>query len=389
MSLENFNDLLKTLKENNNYRELKVVSKKGNSIFFNNNSYINFSSNDYLGISANTSLWNSFIKNVVTNCNEFIGSNCSSRLLSGNSNHYKLFENFLKKTYNSSGALLLNSGYHANIGVLPAITTKNDLIIDDKFVHASLVDGIRLSSATNLIFEHNNIEQLEKILKTKRHLYKNVFIVIESVYSMDGDFAPLKQIVELKEKYNAFLYVDEAHAIGTFGNLGLGLLEQLNLIDKADFIIGTLGKAVASQGAFVICNKTFEQFLINKMRSLIFTTALPPINILWSHYIFKKILKFNKHRNYLNDISTNLKTELNKLGFVTKGDSHIIPIIIGDNSECLNISDYLLKNGFFILPIRPPTVPVNTARLRLSLNAKMNINIINDLISVLKKYNEK
>ncbi len=384
MSLTFYKNNIESLIENNNYRILRETTKNGKFINYNNKQYLNLSSNDYLGISEDAVLWNNFIKNRVLNNKSFLGSNTSSRLLTGNSKHYTKLENYLAELYNSEAALVFNSGYHANIGILPAITTNNDLIIDDKLVHASIIDGIRLSNATNIFYEHNNFEHLDKILSENRHLYKNVFIVTESVFSMDGDLTDLLTLVKIKEKYNTFLYVDEAHAIGTFGKLGLGLSEELNVISKIDFIIGTFGKAIASQGAFVICNNIFRNYLINKMRSLIFTTALPPIALEWTYFVLKKASKMSIERSNLKNISEYFRNKISELGFKTNGSSQIIPLIVGKNKNCIKLSELLQNKGFFILPVRPPTVPEGTSRLRFSLTANIELNEIKNIINIIE-----
>lgn len=384
MNLTYYKNNIDNLIENNNYRTLRETIKNGKHITYNNKNYLNLTSNDYLGISENSTLWNNFIETKIIDNHNFLGSNSSSRLLTGNSEHYTQLENYLAELYQSEAALVFNSGYHANIGILPAITTENDLIIDDKHVHASIIDGIKLSNAKNIYYEHNNIDQLEIILKENRHLYKNVFIVIESVYSMDGDLSDLLKLVEIKEKYNAFLYVDEAHAIGTFGKLGLGLSEELNVISKIDFIIGAFGKAIASQGAFVICNNIFRNFLINKMRSLIYTTALPPISLKWTLFVLQNTIKMENKRTHLKQISEFFRNKISDLGFKTKGSSQIIPLILGQNNNCIKLADSLQNNGFFILPVRPPTVPEGTSRLRFSLTANIELSEIKNIINILE-----
>ncbi len=386
MNLTYYKNNIENLIKNNSYRILRETFKNGKYIKFENKQYLNLSSNDYLGISCDTALWNNFLKNKVLNSNNFLGSNSSSRLLTGNSEHYTQLENYLLTLYKSEAALVFNSGYHANIGILPAITTKNDLIISDKLVHASIIDGIKLSKAENIYYRHNKTEQLEEILKTKRHLYKNVFIVTESVFSMDGDYADLLKLIEIKEKYDTFLYVDEAHAIGTIGKQGLGLSEELNITSKIDFIVGTFGKAIASQGAFVICNNVFRNYLINKMRSLIYTTALPPITLEWTYFVMQYVTTMENERHRLKQISDFFRNKISSLGYKTNGSSQIIPLIVGENIKCIKLADYLQDNGIFILPVRPPTVPDGTSRLRFSLTANMEKSEIENIIKLLENF---
>jgi len=386
MPVKRYEKDLEKIINNNSYRILRETVKYGKNLVYQGKKYLNLSSNDYLGISSDFEIWNSFIKNKIINKNNFTGSNSSSRLLTGNSEHYTQLEDYLAGLYKSEAALVFNSGYHANIGILPALTTKNDLIINDKFVHASIIDGIRLSEAKVICYRHNDLEQLAEILSKKRHFYENVFIVTESIFSMDGDIADLKKLVSLKNKYTAFLYADEAHAIGVMGNRGLGVCEELNLVSQIDFIIGTFGKAVASQGAFVICNNVFRNYLVNKMRSLIFTTSLPPINLEWTYYVLHLVIKMQDQRNHLKHISEYFRNKILSLGFESNGSSQIIPLIVGENSKCIKFSEYLQDNGIFILPVRPPTVSEGTSRLRFSLTANINISEIDNIIRLLKKY---
>ena len=347
MSTKRYEETLAKIKENNSYRILRNTVKSGKNINFEGKNYLNFSSNDYLGISSDIELWNNFLQNNILNDTSFTGSNCSSRLLTGNSEHYLVLENYLTEIYKSETALVFNSGYHVNIGILPALTTKNDLIIDDKLVHASIIDGVRLSEAKKIRYKHNDLDQLEEILKTERHLHENVFIVTESVFSMDGDLADINKLVEIKKKYDTFLYIDEAHAIGTYGKKGLGLAEELGLISEIDFIVGTFGKAVASQGAFVICSSLFKNYLINKMRSIIFTTALPPFSLIWTHFILQRITNMSKQRAHLMKLSEYFRSKISSIGFETNGSSNIVPLIVGENAKCIKLADYLQENGIF------------------------------------------
>jgi 8-amino-7-oxononanoate synthase len=304
-------------------------------------------------------------------------------LLTGNSKYYPELESFLAETYKRESALVFNSGYHANIGILPALSTKNDLILADKLVHASIIDGLKLCDAKIIRFRHNDLQQVEEILIKSRHEYESVFIATESVYSMDGDFCDLLKLTELKSRFNIMLYVDEAHAVGVFGKTGCGLAEEMGVMSKIDFIIGTFGKALASQGAFIVCDRLIFDFLINKMRSLIFTTALAPINLLWTKYIFEKIICMSKERDDLMKTSNYFRQQLQNHGFSTCGNSHIIPVILGENAESVRVSDHLQKQGIFVLPVRPPTVPDGTARVRFSINAQITKNDIDQVITAL------
>jgi 8-amino-7-oxononanoate synthase len=211
---------------------------------------------------------------------------------------------------------------------------------------------------------------LERILEQSAGKYKSVYIVTESIFSMDGDTANLERLVEIKEKYRAKLYVDEAHAFGIAGESGLGCAYHKQLINRIEYIICTLGKAGASEGAFVVCDFATKQWLINKSRTLIFTTAAPPVNIMWSHFIIKKILEMKKEREHLRLITKRLRDKL--AGYNITGDTHIIPIITGENDKCISLALKMQSKGIWVMPVRYPSVPAGQARIRLSLTAAMS-----------------
>lgn len=367
MNKERYTRKLNIIKEAGNYRSLRDIEHNGFLIHDEGREMLNLSSNDYLGLSSNPRLIDEF--RAETDVMALQYSAVSSRLLSGNHPYYKMLEDDLADLYDKEAALVFNSGYHANIGILPALAGKQDLIIADKLVHASLIDGLRLSEAQMLRYRHLDYEHLRSILNQHREEYENVFIVTESIYSMDGDLADLQQLCELKKEFDAFLYVDEAHAVGVRGTNGLGYGEELACIEDIDFIVGTFGKAFASVGAFVVCEQLFRDYLVNTQRSLIFTTALPPVNVAWTRFILNRMPDFYDLRMKLNNVSSRLRDTLTRKGFETRGNSHIVPMICGSNEDSMEMSDMLRDNGFFVLPVRYPTVPKNEARIRFSLNA--------------------
>lgn len=340
---------------------------------------INLSSNDYLGLLSQKELWREF--EATYKPSTPLMSCCSSRLLTGNSLHHIELEAQLEALYQKDGALVFNSGYHANMGILPALTSKNDLIVADKSIHASIIDGMRLSDAESLRFNHNDCGQLEKILEKRRHQYRHVFIVTESIFSMDGDFARLKELVELKNRFDCYLYVDEAHAFGVRGERGLGLCEELEIIDDVELIIGTFGKAVASMGAFVVCGNLMKSMLVNRCRPFIFSTALPPINCAWTRFIINKLPMMRQQRNQLKESSDFLAQLLN-----AQSQSHIVPYVVGSNEMAVSLSEHLRHNGFHVLPIRHPTVPKGQARLRFSLSSQLTLHQLSPLKTLIDEY---
>ncbi|MCD7963020.1 MAG: 8-amino-7-oxononanoate synthase [Rikenellaceae bacterium] len=384
-TMDRYEKILYDLKESGNLRYFRDVKHDGSYIEYNGRRMINLSSNDYLGLSSNIELWREFM-NRETEKGVFGGGTCSSRLLTGNHQAYRFLECKLAAAYGSEEALVLVSGYHANIGILPAVSGPKDLILADKLVHASIIDGVKLSSAQFLRYRHNDMKSLESMLEKNRKNYDRVFIVTESVFSMDGDLCDLDKLVEIKKKYDACLYVDEAHAVGVISGKGLGLCAEKDVLKEVDFMVGTFGKAYASQGAFVILSGTMKDFLINKMRPLIFSTALPPVSVNWTEFVFDRIAEMNDRRVHLKNISDRLRNGLREAGFETCGESSIIPIILRNNDKCVRFSDYLCSRGFFVLPIRPPTVPVGGERLRISLTAAVTDKNIEDFLSACKRF---
>lgn len=369
MNKERYTRKLDIIKESGNYRILREIEHNGFLIHADGKEMLNLSSNDYLGLSSNPRLLDEF--RAETDVMALAYSAASSRLLSGNHQYYKMLEDDLADIYDKKAALVFNSGYHANIGILPALAGKHDLIVADKLVHASIIDGLRLSDAQMLRYRHLDYDHLRNLLLHHREEYENVFIVTESIFSMDGDVADLQQLCEIKKEFDAFLYVDEAHAIGVRGTNGLGCCEEQACTEEIDFIVGTFGKAFASMGAFVVCEQMFREYLINTQRSLIFTTALPPVNVAWTRFILNRMPDFYELRLKLAKVSERLKSVLNEKGFETRGNSHIVPMVCGSNENSIEMANLLQENGFFALPVRYPTVPKNEARIRFSLNASI------------------
>lgn len=367
MKIDRYIQKLEKIKEAGNYRFLRNIQHNGFLIHVDGREMLNLSSNDYLGLSSYPKLLEEFYAQ--TDVKALPYSAVSSRLLSGNHEYYGMLEKDLCELYGKDAALVYSSGYHANIGILPTLAGKKDLILADKLVHASIIDGLRLSEAEMLRYRHLDMEHLRTILTRRREQYENVFIVTESIFSMDGDAADLIELCEIKKEFNAFLYVDEAHAVGVRGTNGLGCCEEQACIDEIDFIVGTFGKAFASMGAFVVCNDLFREYLINTQRSLIFTTALPPVNVAWTRFVLNHMPDFYELRVKLNDTAEKLRKVLVEKGFETRGTSHIVPFICGSNEYSVEMAELLQDNGFFALPVRYPTVPKNEARIRFSLNA--------------------
>lgn len=367
------------LEQTGNLRGLPGIELDGKWIHLDEKKMLNLSSNDYLGIASDQKMRQDFLSNL--DIDKAIFSSSSSRLLTGNYPVYQKVERLLTDLYKKESALVFSSGYHMNMGILPAIADKNTLILADKLVHASIIDGIRISSAQCIRYRHQDYRQLEELLDKHHAGFRSMIIVTESIFSMDGDVSPIPLLVQLKKKYpNTFLYVDEAHAVGVRGLNGLGIAEEEDCIPEIDLLCGTFGKAFASMGGFVVCSKIFRDYLINRMRTFIFTTALPPIQLEWSFFVLNQMINMKEERMWLRKSSQTVKEALEGKGFTSTSSSHILPVVIGDSKETILKAGEMQRKGFYMLPVRPPTVPEGTSRLRISLTAGITSAELNQLI---------
>ncbi len=336
--------------------------------------YLNLAGNDYLGLAGDRQLVQEFYQDMGPDnlLGRFGPGSGASRLMTGNHTGYQRLEEQLSNLYKTESALVFNSGYHINIGLLPALAGKGDLILADKLCHASLIDGMRLSRARVIRYPHCGYDQVKKLLQRHSSFHEKIFLVTESLFSMDGDCADLDKLVNLKEQYGAILYVDEAHAVGVRGPGGLGLAEEQNVLRKIDLLVGTFGKAWAGQGAFVACSQLLADNFVNSARSLIFTTAMPPVAVNWLSFVAPRISAMSAQRDHLRQLANELRTSLQAMGLTTGGSSQIVPVMIGDAARAVTVADKVRQQGFWINAIRPPTVPPGTSRLRLSLTAGMD-----------------
>ena len=380
--MDAFKQQLEQLSAQNQYRSIPDLVHQGRYITRENRKMLNMSSNDYLGLASNENLRQSFLQQYGDNFPSFTSS--SSRLLTGNFPVYTDLEQLIAQRFQRESALVFNSGYHANLGILPALTTTKSLILADKLVHASMIDGIRLSQCEFFRYRHNDYEHLKSLLEKNAGKFDRTFIVTESVFSMDGDVADLKHLVQLKKQFpDTYLYVDEAHAIGVYGKNGLGIAERANVIADIDLLVGTFGKALASMGAYVVCDQILKECLINQMRPLIFSTALPPFNVAWTHFIFERLPEFSKERTHLEQLSLFLRQEVENRTQIMPSQTCIVPYILGENEATLAKAKDLQEQGYYCLPIRPPTVPKGTSRIRLSLTADMTMDEVKQFVAYL------
>ncbi|MCU4388667.1 8-amino-7-oxononanoate synthase [Acinetobacter haemolyticus] len=381
--LNHYAEQLEQLKQQGNFRQFTANQQQGKWINIQDRTMLNLASNDYLGLAADLSLREEFLDTL--QIDRALFSSSSSRLLTGNFAEYEQFENSLSKAFDRA-ALLFNSGYHMNIGILPALADSKTVILADKLVHASMIDGIRLSNAQYVRYRHNDLQHLEQLLQKYQQdeQVERIIVVTESIFSMDGDETDLAALAQLKQRFvKTMLYVDEAHAIGVRGGQGLGCAEQYGVLHQIDFLVGTFGKAIASIGGYIICDPIIRDYLINKMRPLIFSTALPPISMAWSDFIFNKVLNMQQQRQHLAEISHFLQQAVIAKGFSSPSSSHIIPIIVGESNAAIEKARYVQQQGFYAMPVRPPTVPQNSSRLRISLTSMVQKAELEKLVECL------
>lgn len=344
---------------------------------------LDLSANDYLGLSLRHDLTEEFVSQSL----RIPFTSAASRLLASRQREYGELEDWLADVYGKE-VLLFNSGYHANTGCVSALSgVKGMAIVADKLVHASIIDGIQLGKAPLRRFLHNDVNSLRRELEKASASAEYVWVIVESVYSMDGDIAPLREIAALKASFpKMMLYVDEAHALGVFGAKGLGVCEALGLLPEVDVLIGTFGKACASMGAFAATSRELKDFLLNSARSFIFSTALPPVNVAFTHFMLRKIAGMDAERKHLAEISESFRRRLSALtGLPSVSASQIVPLMAGSNARALELSESLRKRNILALPIRKPTVPAGTERIRFSLNASLQETDIDHVINVLSE----
>lgn len=358
---------LQRLERDKLLRQLKLVEGPQEAkIVIDGKVLINLCSNNYLGLCNDKRLKASTIGAVKS---YGLGSG-ASRLISGNMFLHRALENKVACFKKTEAALVFNSGYCANLGVISSLVGKDDIVFSDKLNHASLIDGVILSRAKCRRYPHKDTAMLETFLKQSL-CFKRRLIVTDTVFSMDGDLAPLLEIVGLARKYDCLLFVDEAHATGVLGKTGRGALEYFSIDDDNIIQMGTLSKAVGSFGAYVCGRKSLIDYLINKARAFIYTTALP-VSICAASLAGLDIIKddYSLRRN-LNKNITFLRAGLGSLGFkISDSPTPILPLLIGDNHTTMEFSRRLFDRGIFVQGIRPPTVPKGRSRLRITVTAK-------------------
>ena len=376
--MDRINEFLSERKNSGLLRNLKPASLRGGgNIRIEGRDYLDFSSNDYLGLSTHPKL-----KNAATIALEHFGPGAgASRLLSGDLDIHHELEEKTALLKGKDCALVFNSGYQANVGLLSALYHRGDVIFSDRLNHASIIDGVALSGARLCRFRHNDMEHLRYLLEQERHKFKEALIITETIFSMDGDRAPLSDLVNLKESFNCFLMVDEAHATGIFGDTGGGVVEQDGLSEHVDLIMGTFSKALGSFGAYLACSSQVRDYLINSCRGFIYSTALPA-PVIAANIASLGLLEEEpfRRKNLLSNAGF-FRESLAIHGFDVKGCSQIIPVVTGTIEKAVDLSGKLRERGYWILPITPPTVAKGESRIRVSITYHHTKNVLRKLVS--------
>ena len=374
-----FSEKIKKLKENRLFREIKDrESSQGPRIKFGNRDYINFSSNDYLGLSTHPYI----IDTVKKSLDEYGYGSAASRLLSGGSILHKKLESKIAQFKDTDAALVFNSGYSANTGIIPIISVEQTALFSDELNHASIIDGCRLSKAKTLIYRHKDLSHLEELIRKNKA--KNKVVVTDTIFSMDGDISPLNDIYEICKKNNASLYIDDAHGTGVLGN-GKGALAHFNIKPEPWISqMGTLSKAIGSIGAFVTGSSDIVEWILNTARSFIFSTALPSCVIAASIAALEIIEKDSHLIKRLWENREKIVGGIKNIGYDIMGsETPIIPITTGTIENTLRISQYLYDKGIYAPAIRPPTV--KEPRIRITMSAAHSDEDIVRLIEALRE----
>lgn len=386
-------NLLKDLQDTQSLRKLSSLCHDGFYVWHCGHKLLNLSSNDYLGIATQGVLEKEFLYSFAKNSLDDelflndepksdrdhslrLGSS-SSRSISGNFSAHEALELYLGRSYGwGKKALLFNSGYQMNIGLISSLAKLKDcLFLVDKQAHASIYDGLKLGGAKFIRYAHSDLYALTKLVTANTKKYNSIFIITEALFSMDGDICNIAALTRLKRRYkNIYLYIDEAHSVGAMGERGLGLSYSGEYAKDIDFVCFTFGKAIAAAGAAVLCSDEMRSFFINKARSFIYSTAMPPFLAAYINFSLRKIADMSDARSELAALSLKLKSELEKIGARVLGQSYILSIIAGSNAAALGLCERLQKAGYFAPAIRPPSVAANSARIRLGLSYGMSLS---------------
>ena len=341
---------------------------------------IDFGSNDYLGLSAEQKL----VDAVKSNSGYVGWGSGASPLIHGRGTLHARLEQELARFENCESALTFTSGFAANVGAISSLVDSEDVIFSDQLNHASIIDGCRLSGADIQVYRHADANHLSELITQSEKQYRRRLIVTDGLFSMDGDLAPLPDLVDLAQEHEAMLLVDEAHATGVFGANGRGVSEHFGVHEKVDVIVGTLSKSLGCHGGFVAGTESLIRWLINRARSYIFSTAVPDATCMAAVTSMHLVSQMKPERQRLLQSADKLRSQLVSQGIeVGRSQSQIIPIVVGDPDKAVEIRNRLEELGYFVPAIRPPAVPRNESRLRISLNTRHNDEMINGLADAL------
>lgn len=373
---------LETLSRAGLRRTLRPVHhRRGAAVTVDGHRAVDFSSNDYLGLASDPRL---SAAAAATLAADALGAS-AARLISGNHPEHEALERDLARFKQTEGALLFASGYLANLGTIPALVGRRDVIYADALNHASLIDGCRLSRAELRVLPHADADAFEQALIADRGRYRRRLIVVDGVFSMDGDLAPLDRLVALGREYSAWTYVDDAHGTGVLGPHGRGAAEHWGVEHEVDVVMGTLGKALGVAGAFIAGSRTLVDYLLNRARSFVFTTGAPPAMAAAARAALHIARTEPERRDRLRDVAQRLRAGLATLGRPVPGapDGHIIPVPIGEADETVRVGAALRARGFLVGAVRPPTVPPGTSRLRVTASAAHSDGEVDELLEAL------
>ncbi len=373
---------LDDLRQTGALRVMRPAIHRGATIIdVNGNQLINFGSNDYLGLASRSA--SSITRQLEADQSICCGAGASP-LVSGYTELHAELCTLLAEFEDTQAAIVFPSGYAACCGTVATLAEAGDLLLSDQFNHASLIDGCRLSRASRFIYPHRDVASLASLLEQHRVAHARAWVVTDGVFGMDGDVAPLCQLCDLADRYDATVIVDEAHATGVLGNDGSGLCGELGVKSRVLVRIGTLSKAIGAHGGFVVGPQVVMDYLVNRCRSLIFSTAASPLTIAAAIDAIEIIRAQSQRREHLRLLTTSLRSRLAK-AFPTATlpttipGVPIVPLVLGDNAAALRVSVSLQAMGFFVPAIRPPTVPQGTARLRISLSAAHTVEQVDQL----------
>lgn len=338
---------------------------------------VNFSSNDYLGLSRHPAL--------IEGANRYLArygaGATASRLVSGNYDCFADIETRLARLKGSEAALIMNSGFQANVSLIPTLVNRDSLVLADRLCHNSIYQGVLLSRARLLRFRHNDLDHLRELLRRHGQAHRRVLVITESVFSMDGDCADLTALIDISKDHQAMLLVDEAHATGVLGINGMGLANGKDV----DLIMGTFGKGLGSYGAYVACSAEMREYLINFCPGFIYSTALPPQVLGAIDAALDLVPSMDRERGYLQSLAHYLRQGVQQMGLSTGASTtQIVPLILGEDQAALNLAQWLLQHGMLAAAIRPPTVEQGRARLRVTLTSQHSKDQVDSLLHAIR-----